>query len=173
MLGPGILLSQQQQIKLMLCPGTINNLCFVLSFIITLKYFKCDTSTFIYTNKFNQYKSRLQSFILGPSGSRSTILSRPHSQTRIANLAPAQLSTHLPKLSMTFIPVRCSKMVAPEQLMFLTSPEKKCQFKSKLLLHPAVVAWIVRALFSHSVEEYVLAIGGSNPAIVQRINRSE
>ena len=54
MLGPGILLSQQQQIKLMLSPGTINNLCFVLSFIITLKYFKCDTSTFIYTNKFNQ-----------------------------------------------------------------------------------------------------------------------
>ena len=54
MLGAGILLSQQQQIKLMLYPGTINNLCFVLSFIITLKYFKCDMSTFIYTNKFNQ-----------------------------------------------------------------------------------------------------------------------
>ena len=28
-----------------------------------------------------------------------------------------------------------------------------------------MVAWIVRALFSHSVEEYVLAIGGSNPAL--------
>ena len=27
-----------------------------------------------------------------------------------------------------------------------------------------MVAWIVRALFSHSVEEYVLAIGGSNPS---------
>ena len=26
-----------------------------------------------------------------------------------------------------------------------------------------MVAWIVRALLSHSVEEYVLAIGGSNP----------
>ena len=25
-----------------------------------------------------------------------------------------------------------------------------------------MVAWIVRALFLHSVEEYVLAIGGSN-----------
>ena len=33
----------------------INNLCFVLSFIIILKYFKCDMSTFIYTNTFNQY----------------------------------------------------------------------------------------------------------------------
>ena len=32
----------------------INNLCFVLTFIITLKYLKCDTSTFIYTNRFNQ-----------------------------------------------------------------------------------------------------------------------
>ena len=39
-------------------PGTINNLCFVLLFIITLKYFKCDTSPFIYTNKFNQYDVR-------------------------------------------------------------------------------------------------------------------
>ena len=29
----------------MLFPGTINNLCFVLTFMITLKYFKCDTST--------------------------------------------------------------------------------------------------------------------------------
>ena len=28
----------------------------------------------------------------------------------------------------------------------------------------AVVAWILRALLSHSVEEYVLAIGGLNPA---------
>ena len=39
MLGPGIsYFQQQQQIKLMLRPGV-----------------KCDTSTFIYTNKFNQY----------------------------------------------------------------------------------------------------------------------
>ena len=38
----------------MLCPGTINNLCFVLTFFITLKYFKCDMPTYIYTNKFNQ-----------------------------------------------------------------------------------------------------------------------
>ena len=30
---------------------------------------------------------------------------------------------------------------------------------------PAVVAWIVRALFSHSVEECVLAIGGSNESL--------
>ena len=44
------------KIKLLLCPGTMNNLCFVLTFIITLKYFKYDTSTFIYTNKFNQYQ---------------------------------------------------------------------------------------------------------------------
>ena len=29
---------------------------------------------------------------------------------------------------------------------------------------PAVVAWIVSALLSHSVEEYVLAISGLNPA---------
>ena len=35
--------------------------------------------------------------------------------------------------------------------------------------NPAVVAWIIRALFSHSVEEYVLAIGGSNPALGQVI----
>ena len=28
---------------------------------------------------------------------------------------------------------------------------------------PAAVAWIVRVLFSHSVEEYVLGISGSNP----------
>ena len=73
MLGPGILLSQQQQIKLMLCPGTINNLCFVLSFIITLKYFKCDTSTFIYTNKFNQQQSLLF-FNLVPSSEETSFL---------------------------------------------------------------------------------------------------
>ena len=30
--------------------------------------------------------------------------------------------------------------------------------------NPAMAAWTVRALLSHSVEEYVLAIGGSNPA---------
>ena len=34
----------------------INNLCFVLTFSITLKCFKCDTSTLIYTNTFNQYR---------------------------------------------------------------------------------------------------------------------
>ena len=70
MLGPGILLSQQQQIKLMLCPGTINNLCFVLSFIITLKYFKCDTSTFIYTNKFNQYIINMVNNSTGEKGKK-------------------------------------------------------------------------------------------------------
>ena len=48
----------------MLCPGTINYLCFALTFIITLKYFKCDTSTFIYTNKFNQYLSLSFSFYI-------------------------------------------------------------------------------------------------------------
>ena len=30
--------------------------------------------------------------------------------------------------------------------------------------NPAVVAWIVRELFSHAVEEYVLAISGFNPS---------
>ena len=30
--------------------------------------------------------------------------------------------------------------------------------------NPAIVAWIITALLSHSVEEYILAIGGSNPA---------
>ena len=34
---------------------------------------------------------------------------------------------------------------------------------NKMEKHPAVVGWIVRALFSHSIEEYVLAISGSNP----------
>ena len=43
------------QIKLMLCPELINNLCLLLAFIDVLKYLKCDMSTFIYTNKFNQY----------------------------------------------------------------------------------------------------------------------
>ena len=40
---------------------------------------------------------------------------------------------------------------------------KKIQF-DKLNVRPAVVAWIVRELFSHSIEEYVLAIRRSNPA---------
>ena len=35
---------------------------------------------------------------------------------------------------------------------------------SSLQKSPAVVVWIVRALFWHSVEEYGLAIGGLNPA---------
>ena len=46
------------QIKPLLCPGTINYMCFVLTFIITLKYVKCDMSTFIYNNKFNHYTNR-------------------------------------------------------------------------------------------------------------------
>ena len=32
--------------------------------------------------------------------------------------------------------------------------------------YPAVVAWIVRALLLHSAEEYILVIGGLNPAKV-------
>ena len=44
------------------CTGTklvqIYNLCFLFTFIKKLKYFKCNTSTFIYTNKFNQYLVR-------------------------------------------------------------------------------------------------------------------
>ena len=43
------------QIKLMLVSGTINNLCFLFTFINKLNDFKSDTSNFIYTNKFNQY----------------------------------------------------------------------------------------------------------------------
>ena len=41
----------------------------------------------------------------------------------------------------------------------------KIYFSTSLKQDPAVVAWIVKALLSHSVEEYVLAIGGSNPAL--------
>ena len=52
---PTCMRPQGSQYKVLLCRLIVNNLCFVLSFIITLKYFKCDTSNFIYTNKFNQY----------------------------------------------------------------------------------------------------------------------
>ena len=48
----------------------------------------------------------------------------------------------------------------------LTKREKKEKICKNLKKYPAVVVWIVRALLSHSVEEYVLAIGGSNPAWV-------
>ena len=36
-----------------------------------------------------------------------------------------------------------------------------------------MVAWIVSAIFSHSVEELVLVIGGSNAIEVWCINRPE
>ena len=47
------------QIKPMLVSGTINNLRFLFTFINKLKYFKCDMSTSIRTNKLNQYRKNL------------------------------------------------------------------------------------------------------------------
>ena len=39
----------------MLYPGPINNLCFLLTFMNTLKFFNVTHLPLFYTNKFNQY----------------------------------------------------------------------------------------------------------------------